>query len=255
MIPLVTRLFIAGHSDSGDSFLAPGELPWPERTRAWLEATSGGPVELSSARFAAIGPGAADYLLRKVEEAAPDIVVLPLGAYVCTVATVTESVRARFGNRAARLFQRSESKFQARTRRGRLRVRANRAAQKAARRLLGARTLATVGATAAIYEEVLHRLASVESLQVIVVRDARFSAEIQRREPRLHALFDELEAAILPVVEQHHFLLADLEGALRRAPDRGVFHLDDGVHTTVAFHEVYFGVMREALKEYLPALA
>src|SRR5829696_6478477 len=80
MIPLVTRLFIAGHSDSGDGYLGPREVPWPERTRAWLEETSGEPVQLSSARFAAMGPGAADYLLRKVQEASPDIVVLPLGA-------------------------------------------------------------------------------------------------------------------------------------------------------------------------------
>lgn len=244
------KLFIAGHSDSGDAFLAPGKLPWPELTRRWLEATGGQPCELSSARFAAMGAGAADYLMAKVNAAAPDILVLPIGAYVCTVGTVAESVRARFGDRAASWFQRSESKFQARTRHGDLRVRVNRAAQRGARRVLGARTLATVAQTAAIYEEVLHRLASIESLQVVVVRDARFSAEIQRREPRLHARFDALEAAVLPIAEQHHFLLADLEGALRRAPDRSVFHTEDGVHTTAAFHEAYFGVMRGALTEF-----
>ena len=243
----MTRLFIAGHSDSGDAFLAPGELPWPELTRRWLEETSGEQCELSSARFAAMGAGAADYLLAKVEAAAPDIVVLPFGAYVCTVGTVAESVRARFGERPARWFRSTEGRIQARTKEGRARRAVNLASRRAARRVLGARTLATVAQTAAIYEEVLHRLARIESLQVIAVADARFSQAIQEREPRLHTRFDQLEAKLLPVVEQHHFTLADLEGALRRAPDRRVFHTADGVHTTAAFHEVYFGVMREAL--------
>lgn len=251
----MTRLFIAGHSDSGADYLPPGALPWTEQTRAWVERTTAAPCELQAVRFAPIGERAADYLLGKVEAAAPDIVVLPLGFYVCTIGTVAESVRARFGERAGRLFLESEAAFQKRTQHGRARRTANRAARRVARRVLGTRTMATVAETAGIYAEILHRLARMESLQVVAVADARFSAETQRREPLLHRRIDELYASLLPIVEQHHFVLADLEGALRRAPDRCVFHQDDGVHTTAAFHDVYFGVMREALGKLLPAPA
>jgi hypothetical protein len=87
----------------------------------------------------------------------------------------------------------------------------------------------------------------MESLQVVVVADARFSAAVQALEPRLHEKFDELDGRIRPVAAQHHFIWADLEAALHAAPDRRVFHLPDGLHTTPAFHEVYFGLMREAL--------
>jgi hypothetical protein len=202
-----------------------------------------------------MGAKAVPYLLDAVSSAAPDVVVLPIGGYVCTVGTVAESVRQRFGEYTGRLFLRSEAAFQSRTTSGRVRRRMNAAGRAASRRILGTRTLATVSETADIYVEILHRLARVESLQVIVVRDARFSLATQRRERRLQSRFDELEARVLPVAEQHHFVIADLEGALGRAPDRRVFHQDDGVHTTASFHAVYFEVLRVALAELRPAPA
>lgn len=82
------KLFIAGHSDSGDSYLPEGVQPWAERTRAWIEEVTGNVCELDAVRFAPIGPGAPDYLLRRVEAARPDIVVLPLGTYSFAVGTV-----------------------------------------------------------------------------------------------------------------------------------------------------------------------
>jgi len=248
------KLFIAGHSDSGDAYLPPGELPWGERTRAWLEAELEIPCELSGVRFAPMGTRAVDYLLGAVERASPDVVVIPFSAYVCTVATVGESVRARFGPRAQRVFRRAEVGFERRTRAAPGGKAANSFARRTARMVLGARTLVSVEETASIYEEVLHRLARAESLQVIAVADARFSRQTQERNPDLHERIERLYARIMPVAEQHHFVTADLEGALRRAPDRSVFYHPDGVHTTAAFHEVYFGVMREALAPLLPRL-
>ena len=122
-----------------------------------------------------------------------------------------------------------------------------------ARRLLGTRTLATVEQTADIYEEVLHRLARVESMQVLAIADARFSQEIQEREPKLQQRTDALYARLIPVVDSHRFLKADLEAALRAAPDRRVFYQPDGVHTTAAFHDVYFEIVKVALAPLVTA--
>ena len=243
----MTKLFIAGHSDSGDRYLPSGTLPWAERTRAWLEETQETPCELESIRFAPIGPRAVEYLLGAVEQAAPDFLVLPFGAYVFTVGTVAESVRQRFGERAGRLFLQTEARLQERTREGRVRLAINSAARKTTRRLLGTRTMATVEESTAIYEEILHRLARLESCQVVAIADARFSVETQNREPLMHSRIDQMHARLLPIVEQHHFKLVDVEGALRLVPDRSVLYQADGVHTTAAFHDVYFGLMREAL--------
>ena len=250
----MTKLFIAGHSDSGDAYLPEGTVPWPERTRAWLEERTGSPCEVVAVRFAPIGERAVEYLIGAIEKAGPDIVILPFGGYVFSIGTVAKNVGARFGPRAERWFLRTEGSFQARTGKRRLGRNVNRRGRWAARKILGTRTMATVPQTMVIYTEILQRLAQKESLQVLAVRDARFSAETQAREPGLHGKFDRMEAVLLPIVEQHHFALADLEGALQRAPDRRVFHQDDGVHTTAAFHEVYFGVMQEALAPLLPRL-
>ncbi|MEO8538362.1 MAG: hypothetical protein ABI577_01385 [bacterium] len=244
-------LFLAGHSDSGARYLPEGVAPWPERTRQFLADQTGEPWALTEVRFAPIGAGAADYLLAKVEAASPDILLLPFTAYLCTVGTVAESVRARFGSRAAKLFERSESGFQARTREGKTRRTVNRRSRLAARKILGTRTLATVEQVGDIYEEVLHRLARLESLQVLAIEDARFSAEIQSREPKLHQRIDQLYARVLPVARSHHFAIANVEAALRAAPDRNIFHQPDGVHTTAAFHDIFFGVVKAGTEEIL----
>jgi hypothetical protein len=246
------KLFLAGHSDSGAAYLPPGVLPWPERTRRSLEVLTGEPWELVEVRFAPIGPRAVDYLAGKIEAAQPDIVILPFTAYLCAVGSVEESIRQRFGERPARWFRSVEHPFQQRTRDGgTVARRANRKGRTLGRRLLGARPPATVEQTAAIYEEVLHRLARMESVQVLAIEDARFSAEIQAREPKLHQRIDALYARILPVARSHHFAIANVEGALRAAPDRSVFHQPDGVHTTAAFHDLFFSVIDKALSEVL----
>lgn len=241
-------LFIAGHSDSGGGFLPAGVHPWPERTRQWLSEVTGEDWHIVEVRFAPIGSRATDYLLGKVAAASPDLLVLPFSAYVCTVGSVEESVRARFGERPARWFRSVERPFQEKTAQGGpVSRRTNRTSRVVARKVLGARAMATVEQTAAIYEEVLHRLARIESLQVAAIIDARFSTAIQEWEPKLHQRFDALYARLLPVVDAHRFLKADLEGKLQEAPDRAVFYHPDGVHTTVAFHEVYFEVMKGVL--------
>ena len=170
-----------------------------------------------------MGAGAADYLLAKVEAAAPDIVVLPFGAYVCTVGTVAESVRARFGERPAHWFRETEGRIQAHTKEGNARRAMNLASRKAARRVLGARTLATVAQTASIYEEVLHRLA----------RMSRYSGASLARVFASNPGF--LVAPALPFVLEQlmrvwtHISLCGPRGALLgrrppRVPHRGRWH-------------------------------
>jgi hypothetical protein len=63
----------------------------------------------------------------------------------------------------------------------------------------------------------------------------------------MHREINRMQARLFPVVAQHHFLLADLEAAIRHAPDRSVFYQADGVHTTIAFHDVFFEVLKETM--------
>jgi hypothetical protein len=251
MMDPAVKLFIAGHSDSTAAHLGEGELPWAERTRAWLEDTTGTPWELTGVRFAPIGPRAVDYLMGAVEREQPDLVIIPFTAYVCTVGSVAESVRHRFGERAARYFARAERTVEARARTGSTGKTAHSMAKRLARRVLGARPLASVEATAGIYEQVLRQLARLESVQVVAVADARFSEQVQKLEPKLHRRMDAMYDRLLPAARAHRFVVADLEGTLRRAPDRSVFYQADGIHTTAAFHAVYFEVLKEVLPQAL----
>ena len=245
----MATLFVAGHSDSDGRYLPAGAEPWTTRICDWLTASTGERWDLVAKPFFSMGPRAVSYLVDAVRDAGPDIVILPFGGYVCTVGVVAESVRVRFGERAHRLYLRTEASFEANTSEGRLRRLINRCGRSTARSLLGVRTLTTVEETTGIYEEILHRLASIESLQVVGVADARFSSEIQSREPRLHSDFDKMEARLKEVVDRHRFTWIDLEGALREAPDRSAFYLADGFHTTVAFHDLYFALIRKTLSE------
>ena len=251
----VIRLFIAGHSDSDDTYLPAGVLPWPERLRLWIESESGQECERSGVRFAPVGPRAVSYLMDAVSAAQPDILILPFGAYVFTIGTVEESVRQRFGVRARDLYLKAEQRFQRATETSPPRVRVNKAGRRFTRTVLGTRTMTTVERAGDIYEEVLHRLTRVESLQVVTIADARFSAETQARNPRLNERIDALHRRLLPIVAQHHLALVELEGVLRAAPDRSVYYHPDGVHTTEKFHDVYFSVLQEAIRPLLPRLA
>ena len=248
------KLFVAGHSDSGAEYLGEGEQTWGERTVGWLEQQTGQPWELTGVRFAPMGSRAVNYLVGAVEKAEPDVVVIPFSAYVCTIATVSENVKARFGARAHGVFRRIETGFDRRTHGAPGGKHAGLVARKVARATLGSRTLATVDEVASIYEEVLHRLARMESVQVIAIADARFSEPTQKANPGIHAKIEQLYARVMPVAERHHFVTADLEGALRRAPDRSVFYTPDGVHTTAAFHATYFEVLKDVLPPVLARL-
>lgn len=242
----MTKLFIAGHSDSTAQHLPEGALPWTERLRSWIESETGTPCELQGVLFFPMGARAADRLITAVEDAQPDILVLPFSAYVCTFTTVEESVRQRFGTRAQQFYLRGEKRFAASTTAAPLKP-VNYSGRKFVRAVLGTRALATTEQTIAIYEEILQRLARMEDLQVVTVADARFSEETQKRNPKMHREIDRMQARLFPMVERHHFLLADLEGALRKAPDRSVFYQSDGIHTTLAFHDVFFEVLKDTI--------
>lgn len=246
----MTKLFIAGHSDSGDAYLPEGVLPWAERLRAWIEAETATPCELQGVPFYPMGSRAVERLIGAVETAEPDILILPFSAYVCTFTTVEESVRQRFGTRAQQFYLRGEKRFAAATTGSPLKP-VNYSGRKFVRAILGTRALATTQQTIAIYEEILQRLARMEDLQVVAVADARFSEETQKRNPRMHREIDRMQARLFPIVEKHHFLLADLEGALRKAPDRSVFYQPDGIHTTLAFHDVFLEVLKGTLSPTL----
>src|SRR5262245_59389249 len=204
------QLFVAGHSDSDGRYLPSGALTWAEQTVRWLGEASAEPWELRGVRFAPMGTRAVDYLTAAITEASPDLLVIPFTGYVCTVQTVSEAIRQRFGRRAARLFSNSERRFHERTRDGRARKKVNGFARRATRRVFGARALTTVEETTRIYSEVLERISRLEQIQVVVVADARFSRQVQEREPEMHRRFDQMYATLLPLARRHRFVVLDL---------------------------------------------
>ncbi|MFN0096258.1 MAG: hypothetical protein ACKVVT_15970 [Dehalococcoidia bacterium] len=242
-------LFIPGHSDSGADYLDPGQQPWPEQIASWLSEATGRPFELRTKRFFPAGPGAANYFLKVVDESQADAVVIPLSLFTCVVPVVSESVRARFGARAHRLFLRFEGGFQGRTTSSGTGRTANRWARRLARRVLGTRTFASPDEVFAIYSGILAGLAARESILVHVMGDAAFAPELQRREPALVPAIAAFKERIVPLVRQYRFTWSDLEDLVGPARGREQLWLDDGVHTTSLSHDYYARHLRQALTD------
>ena len=242
----LVHLFIVGQSDSAGTNLAPPAQPWPQLLQARLQERSAEPIELTHVRFFAAGPGAADFILRKIEEADPDAVVLVLSAYACSLAL---SVRRRYGERVGG-YHRLERDFDRRTfERAGAAGFSNSLARRIARRTLGAQTVATVAEVAGIYEAVIRGLAQREGVNVLAMADTYFSGFMQKHDPVIRPSVDAFRARLRPVVEAHRFAWADAEIMMSRSGNREEMFGPDGAHKTPAGHERYAEDIAAALEK------
>jgi hypothetical protein len=171
------RWVIIGHSGT-QAGPATVRHVWPELLGPLLTEKLGEPTDVQAFRFWPAGPAAVDYAMSRVNDLAPDAVVLGINHYPCVVALVSESVRRRFGERAERLFKLLERQNQGRSKDGGLSP-YGRFARRVARRILGAAVRLQVDEVAAIYSDVLERLAQREGIEVFVLAEARLGSTVR----------------------------------------------------------------------------
>jgi hypothetical protein len=239
------RWLIIGHSgtEAGD---AVGGTPWPLLLREMLAARSDEPVEVDAFRFWPAGARAVPYALERVDSGTPDGVILDLNAYPSTVAVVSESVRQRFGERAARRYQQLEAFFQRRSTAPEGEPnRVNRIARRAARKVLGARALVDIDESAQVFAEVLRGLVQRERIEVFVLSESSFGPSVRRANPGIDAAVRRLQAPSrriaaeqrIPWIDAGDFCPNDEDGPW--APDH--------IHLSALGNELYAIGIAEAL--------
>ena len=103
-------------------------VAWPTVFRDKVEAATSRPIELEHTMFYPTGDGAPDIAEKRVADAEPDLVIVPVGAWPFSVKFVWLRVECRFGKRTGRWFLGAEDAINGATyERGSLRQATNRA--------------------------------------------------------------------------------------------------------------------------------
>lgn len=245
------RIHILGHSDST---LDNAEHPaWPSRLRNVLESERDEVFEFTASRLAPYGPRAVAYAARRVEEARPDVVILSVSAFTCTIGLVSVRVGQRMGTRAQHGYEAIEQRFSRQVARSpRIAIPVDRVVRSLARRTIGTATLAPVEEVAAVYSEVLHALSREEQIQVIVMGESHFSRHVQRANPGLVAKIHQLQGTVRPVAHIHRYPWVDIEAAFSSASDREQHFASDGVHNSPAGHKRVMEAVAAEFRHLIP---
>lgn len=246
------RISVLGNSDTSGMFLAAGDQPWPALLAQQLPESLDEEVVVDSWRWAPFNPDAVSRALGLIDKAEPDIVVVTLASFWCTVGTVRAGIDRRLGKRAGRLYGRAEVTFRQRfERHGPPGTAANGLGRRTARRLLGASTYMSLDAFIAVYGELVRELSQRESLQVLVCGDHHFNERLRGRVRAIAPRIERIEAAIRPLVRERKLDWGDLEEAISGGARREEMISFDGVHMTAEAHQR----VAQALLPVLTAMA
>jgi hypothetical protein len=192
---------------------------------------------VDSWRFAPYRPDALSYALELVDGAKPDFVIVPLASYWCAYSTVQFGIENRFGARAARVAAHLEAAYSRRFEKpGPLGAHRSTRIRRLARRMAGAGTLLTVQQFIDSYSTLIRELARREDLQIIVLGDHHFSADIRKTMPAIPVVIARIERSIRPLVEERRLAWGDLEQAISVGGGREEMLLAEGVHMTPEAH-------------------
>jgi hypothetical protein len=245
------RIGVLGNSDTTGQKLAPGERPWTALLPESLSAELGREVEVDSWKFAAYRPGAIDYALQLVDEAEPDVVIVTLASYWCAFSTVQSRVEQRFGPRAGRAFHRAERAVVRRLQP--VSPAAERLTKRLARRVAGAQTLMTVEQFVDVFSMLIRELSKRESMEVLVMGDHHFTAELREKMPAIPGAIRDIEAAIKPLVLERRLHWGDVEEAIAAGGRREAMMLPgDHNHMTSEAHARLAGALVPVLARLAP---
>jgi hypothetical protein len=236
------RVLVLGNSDTRGEF-APGPT-WTQIAQSRLPSD-----EFVERGFSPIGETAPAFVERLVQQHEPDLVVLPLGTFLFTVAFTWPRVRRLLGSRLASRYRQAEEAFDAKTRPvGEPPGRLNTFARRSARRLLGTRPIVRRHELEAAYERVLQVLARHEDLDVLLVAyppERSRLVKVRR--------IDEERAAFLSHVgafaAQRHFRLLDSEPLFAARSGDPQIMTADGFHLERQGHALLGAAVAAAIAE------
>ena len=229
------KLLVLGHSDSDGSRLANVADGWTWLVQRMVEERSGVSLETIHKQLFA-GPTAVGFMERQLDREQPDIVIIGLSSYGVVVQLASNRVRERYGDRAANFVNRQEVRVanlsQKLGPRGRRLLLVPR---KVARRLIGTGPAFSFEELVKCYEDCFHALARREQIHVIVFGGLGYSKELQRLNPRLNELQDEMHRRLHALALELHFdwvtheeILGGREAKLRYLQADGVHSNEEG---------------------------
>lgn len=224
-------MLVLGHSDSDGSRLRDREdgLTWVLQRRIREETGT----ELETVHVALFaGPTALRFMDRQLEREQPDIVILGTSGYGVVVQLASNRVRERFGARAGDFVNRQEVRVAHLAERlGPRGKRALRVPRQIARRVIGTRPAFSFEELIACYEDLFRALARREQVHTIILGGLGYGIELQRLNPRLNDLQDELHRRLKALADELHFDWTTHEGILGGRQAKLAYLQPDGVHS------------------------
>lgn len=244
------RVLVLGHSGTEGYGLGSRTAAWPELVRQHLEG-EGTACELAASPLFPVGSRAVSYAIKQVERFQPDVVVVSLNAYPCSIAMVSAKVRRLFGNRAHGWFTRLERAFTraVNPNAGTARRRMNRSARRLAHLVMGAEPIASVEEVASVYLAILKELARREGAQVVALNEVPFSRSIRSDSPGAYHAAMELQRRMEPAIREHRFVSVTPDGFEGGGPSE--FWMLDGIHLSAAGNRAYAMSVVVALRSAL----
>ncbi len=208
-------------------------------------------MKLEQATFIPTGERAPGFALRKVAEGKPDLVAMPIGAWLFNTPFVWLRVQRFFGQRAGRWFRGVEQAVDGATyERGRVRAWVNRALRGTAHRILGGEPITTWEESAACFEETFKLLAREEEVDLAAVpypQRRNIYSDPKQVETR-HLFMDAVRAS----AEARRYQWVGTDEAYKGEAVSGDMQAD-GLHVSRERHEVLgelvAGVYLESLRK------
>jgi lysophospholipase L1-like esterase len=101
-----------------------------------------------------------------------------------------------------------------------------------------------------VYSTLIRGLSQREQMQVLVLSDHHYTAQVRRAIPAIEPAIARIQAAIQPIVVERKLRWGDLEQALGAGGRREEMITWDGVHMTAEAHERVAAMLLPTLLEF-----
>lgn len=233
------KVLIFGHSDTDGSRLPDAERGLPRLLeRMVLDATGESPEVVHRTLYG--GPTARTFVERELERHNPDVVIVCTTTHGVVVQLVSNRIRERWGERAARLAERAEQSAAAISDRlapGGSSVLS--AARRSARRILGTRPALTPEQLIEYYDGVLTAIASREHIHGVISGGIGYIGTIRELNPALDPIQARMQQSFRRSAESRHFAWISQEQVLGGPGHKERYYQPDGMHTDERSHQLF----------------
>ena len=233
------RILVIGSSDTGGANLADPNDAYPQVVKNELAAAIGQECEVVNLPVVHVGPKAVPRVEAALEREQPDIVIFGYGAYSFIIATVSQRVRRRYGERTYQFFHKWEVRFEKKTGNPEgTPARTNHWGRWLTRRIIGAEAPATREEVVRIQTAIVNMLAQREGTTTVMLAAPDVPTALVKENPKANILLGEHRDYMTELARSHHFLIADCVQEFRDAPVRERLSTSDSIHKSAEGHRI-----------------